>query len=156
MSDASSELEVHFRPETGKAVIEGKTVVPFQSFVALILQRKVLHVAKTWGKAPVVVDSELLTSLASAPQDSQENRSQIILVSMVAGGLAGIAVLAAAQAILLVAGYTLGYREFGAVLGCIAVGIGAVWLMMSMQRRSKGEKLIETMENVSAFFSSRR
>ena len=59
------ELEVQFRPDTGKAVVEGKTVVPFQALVTLILQRKVQLLFKQWGKEPVIVASELLTSLAS-------------------------------------------------------------------------------------------
>ena len=59
MSDTTpdnGELEVRFKPESGKAVIEGKTVVPFQAFVALILQRKVPNLLKTWGKVPIIVD----------------------------------------------------------------------------------------------------
>ncbi len=154
--DKDSDLEVQFKPESGKAVIEGKTAVPFQAFVALILQRKVTALFKTWGKHPVIVESELLTSLASAPQESQENRSNMIMVSLIAGVLVGVAGLAVVQMGLLFYQVTLGYKEFGIIAGSILLLIVLLYLMMSMQRKPKGEKLVETIESVSAFLSTRK
>lgn len=158
MSDTSpqSDIEVQFKPESGKAVIEGRTTVPFQSFVALILQRKVTGLLKTWGKHSVIVESELLTSLASAPQESQENRSNMILVSIIAGVLLGVAGLAAIQFGLLFTEITLGKRELGIIAGTIVVLVFLLVSMMKMQRKPKGEKLVETMESVAGFLSSRK
>lgn len=145
----NGELEVHFKPETGKAVIEGKTVVPFQSFVALILQRKVTSLFKAWGKTPIIVDSELLTGLASAPQDSQENRANVVLVSMVAGILAGITLFAVVQIGLLLLKFPLGYKELGTVVGSVAFLLLLVISMMKGQKKPKGEKLMEMMEKAA-------
>lgn len=151
----NSELEVQFKPESGRAVIDGKTVVPFQSFVALILQRKVTGMFKTWGKKPVIVDSELLTSLASAPQDSQENRSNLILVSMVAGILVGVAGFAAVEVGLRFAGIILDFNDLGIIIGSIVLLVALLFLMMKSQKKPKGEKLVETMEQISGFLSKK-
>jgi hypothetical protein len=152
MSDTTpdnGELEVRFKPESGKAVIEGKTVVPFQAFIALILQRKVTNLLKTWGKAPIIVDSELLTSLASAPQDSQENRANLVLVSIVAGVLGGVTGFAIIQLGLLAIQFPLGYKELGTVVGSVFFLLILVISMMKGQKKPKGEKLVETMEKMA-------
>ena len=146
-----NELEVKFRPESGKAVIEGKTVVPFQSFVTLVLQRKVLNLFKVWGKHPVIIDSELLTSMASSPQDNQENRSNMVLVSLVIGAIVGIAIFSVVQAGLLFVEITLGLKELSIIAGsivCVALLLG---LIIKMQKLPKGEKLVETIEGISSF-----
>lgn len=155
-SSENGELEVHFRQDTGKAVIEGKTVVPFQAFVALVLQRKVTSLLKAWGKHPVIVESELLTSLASAPQDSQENRASLVLVTLVAGALAGITGFAAVQLLLLFMEITFGYRELGAIVGSVGVLLLLLWIAIKSQRRAKSDKLLETMEKVSSLLSGKR
>lgn len=152
----SGELEVNFKPETGRAVIEGKTVVPFQAFVTLVLQKKILPFTKTWGKHPVVIDSELLTSLASAPQDSRENISTMVLVSLIAGVLLGVAGLAAAEALFLFLQTPLGIKEHLVLLGSIALLVILLALFMKMQRMPRGEKLLETIESVSGFLSSKK
>jgi hypothetical protein len=158
MSDQtpSSDLEVQFRPETGKAVIEGRTAVPFQALVALILQRKVTNLLKTWGKQPVIVESELLTSLASAPQDSQENKANLILVSIVAGMLLGIGGLAAAQFGLLFIDIILSYTELGSIAGSILLLALLMYIMIKNRKKPKSEKLVETMEQVSSFLSGKK
>lgn len=159
MSDtppSNGELEVHFKQDTGKAVIEGKTVVPFQAFVALVLQRKVTVLLKAWGKHPVIIDSELLTSLASAPQDSQENRANLILVTLVTGALVGITGFAAVQLLLLFVNIILGYRELGVIVGSVAVLVGMLMLAMKSQQKPKNEKLVETMERVSSLLSAKK
>src|SRR3990167_9608247 len=118
MNHASNgETEVQFKPELGKAVIEGKTTVPFQSLVTLILQRKVLTLFKQWGKEPVIIGSELLTGLASAPQDSQENRSHLVHVSLGVGVLLGVALFSLVLVALQLAQITLGQRELLMIAG---------------------------------------
>jgi len=151
MSDQSNELEVNFRPETGKAVIEGKTAVPFQSFVTLILQRKVQLLFKEHAKEPVVINSDLLTRLASAPQDSHENRGHLVLVSLGLGAVGGVAVFSAIQLVLLLSDFPLTWKEHAIIVGCIA-GIAAVGaLLMYVQKMPKSDKLTDTVENVARF-----
>lgn len=153
MSDSYSakDLEVQFRPETGKAVIEGKTTVPFQAFVMLVLQRKVFKLFKEWGKTPIVVDSEMLTSLASAPQDSIENKSNLVTVSLGVGILAGIVLLAAIQVALSTLEIALTMQHLLILIGVI-VGLGVIsYFLMQTQKGKKSEKLLETMENLSSF-----
>ncbi len=140
---------MRFKPESGKAIIEGKTVVPFQAFIALILQRKVTNLLKVWGKTPIIVDSELLTSLASAPQDSQENRSNLVLVSIVAGILGGVTGFAIIQLALLALQFPLGYKELGTVVGSVFFLFVLVISMMKGQKKPKGEKLLEVMEKAA-------
>jgi uncharacterized membrane protein YqjE len=147
----SNELEVQFRPDTGKAVIEGKTVVPFQAFITLVLQKKVLQLSKVWGKHPVIIDSELLTSLASAPSDSQENKSNMIMVSLIVGVLLGITGFAVIQIVLLLIKIPLGYRELGIVAGSIVAVMLLLMAVMKMQKLPKGEKLVENIESISSF-----
>jgi hypothetical protein len=147
------DLEVQFKPESGKAVIEGKTTVPFQAFVQLILQRKVLQLFKEWGKSPIIVDSELLTSMASAPQDSVENKSNLVMVSLGVGVLGGIVLLAAVQVALNTLRITLTMQHLLILIGIIA-GLGLLaYVLMKTQRGKKGEKMLETMESLSSFLS---
>lgn len=147
----SNELEVQFKPESGKAVIEGKTAVPFHAFITLVLQRKVLSLAKQWGKHPIIVDSELLTSMASAPQDSVENRSNMIMVSIVVGALLGIVALSAIQIVLMLAGLPLGLKELSIIVGSIAVVSLLLMIVLKMQRKPKNDKLVETIESIASF-----
>lgn len=155
MSDSNSELEVHFKPESGKAVIEGKTTVPFQAFVALILQRKVTGLFKAWGKQPVIMDSELLTSLASAPQESAENRANLILVSMLTGILIGVVGFAAVQAVLLFVEVPLSLNDLGIIIGSVVVVVFLLGIMMKSRQKPKSEKLVETMEHVAGFLGKK-
>lgn len=83
-------VEVEITSAPGKAVIEGKTSVPFRTFVGLILQRKVQTLFKRWQDEPVIVTSGLLTSLASAPDDRQEDRGKLVLVTFGAGLVGGV------------------------------------------------------------------
>lgn len=149
--DQSDELEVSFKPETGKAVIEGKTAVPFQSFVTLILQRKVQILFKDHAKEPVVINSDLLTRLASAPQDSHENRGHLVLVSLGLGAVGGVAVFSAIQLVLLLSDMALTWKEHVIILACIA-GVAALGaLLMYVQKMPKSDKLTDTVENVARF-----
>ncbi len=145
------ELEVKFRPENSRAVIEGKTVVPFQSFVTLVLQRKVLSLFKTWGKHPVIVDSELLTSMASAAQDNQENRTNMVLVSLCLGAILGIAFFSLVQTVLLKFEIVLGMKELLIITGSVVVIAVLLKVAMKLRRLPRGEKLVETVEGISSF-----
>jgi hypothetical protein len=151
MTDHNDELEVSFKPETGKAVIEGKTAVPFQSFVTLILQRKVQTLFKDHAKQPVVIGSDLLTKLASAPQDSQENRGNMVLVSIGLGVIGGVAAFSAVQLVLLLSNVALGVKEHGIIVGCI-LGIALVGaILMRIQKMPKSDKLTDSVENIARF-----
>ncbi len=151
------ELEVRVRPDTGRAVIEGKTAVPFQNFVTLVLQKKVLPLCKTWGREPIVVSSDLLTRLASAPGDTQENRSSLVLVSFTGGILVGALALALMQLGLLLGGVPFGWRELAVVAGSILGVLLLFYILLRMQHSMPtGEKFLETMEHVSSFLSSKK
>lgn len=148
------ELEVHFKADSGKAVIEGKTTIPFQAFVTLILQRKVFALFKDWGKEPVIISSELLTSLASAPQDSVENRGRIVMVSLGVGILTGISLFALLLAGLVWLNVGLGVKEFLLIGGGILGAALLIVLVMRLQKMRRGsEKIVEAMEGVASFLS---
>lgn len=151
MTDHQDELEVSFKPETGKAVIEGKTAVPFQSFVTLILQRKVQTLFKDHGKNSVVVSSDLLMRLASSPQDSHENRGHLVLVSLGLGAVGGVAVFSAVQLVLLLSDFPLTWKEHAIIVGCIA-GVALLGaLLMYIQKMPKSDKLTDSVENIARF-----
>ena len=145
------DLEVPLKTDPGKAVIEGKTAVPFQALVGLILQRKVFSLFKDWGKEPIILGSELLTSLASAPQDSHENRGHLILVTLGMGMVLGILLTCGIQVVLLFLGFALALKELLVVIVSI-LGVGViVWLLSKTQTKGGAEKVTETMEKVAGF-----
>lgn len=147
------ELEVQLRTENGKTIIEGRTPVPFQSLVALILQRKVSSLFKSWGNDPVIVTSDLLTQLASAPQDSKENRTKLITVTLGVGILFGVFLFGVVLLILSALRISLGQPELlwlcGGILAVALVG----GIITKFQRNRQGEKLVETMEKITGMFS---
>jgi len=151
----TTDLEIEVKTESSKAVITGKTSVPFRTFVGLVLQRKVLQLFKQWGEEPIILSSELLTGLASAPQDSPENRTHLIIVTLGVGTLFGIFALAVGVSILLVLNITLGLREFMLIAGGLAGVAILVSLLAKFQRVSKGQKVADTMEKVAQFLSKR-
>lgn len=152
-SEKGIDTEVDISTGNSKAVIEGKTTVSFQTLVGLILQRKVTDLFKQWGKDPVIVNSELLTGLASAPQDSSENRSRLILVTFGTGILAGVFVSAIAQILLLSSGMSLGKKELLLVAG-VLVGLALLATALTkMQKKKKSDKLLESMEKLSSLLS---
>ncbi len=148
-----SDLEVNIRNEHSKAVIEGKTSVPFKTLVQLILQRKVLTLFKSWGDTPVILSSDLLTSLASAPQDSQENRAQLVLVTLGTGVLVGVFAFAIFQIALLPWGITMGQKELLLIAGGL-VGLAFLVVALSrIQRKNKSQKIADAMERVANMLS---
>ena len=150
-----ADLEVELRTESSKAVITGKTAVPFRTFVGLVLQRKVLQLFKQWGDEPVILSSELLTNLASAPQDSQENRTHLIIVTLGVGILGGIFALALGQAALIFWQITLGLRELLLIAGSLLTLAILVGVLAKLQKLNRGQKIADTMEKVAQFLSKK-
>ena len=148
-----ADVEVDIKPGDTKAVIEGKTSVPFKKFIALILQRKVTTLFKDWGEAPVIVNSELLTGLASAPQDSQENKSQLILVTLGVGVLVGIFASAITQIILISFGIAVGLKELMMVAGGLVALAILANILGRIQRKKRPERIVEAMERAAKLLS---
>lgn len=147
------DLEVNIRNERSKAVIEGKTSVPFKTLVQLVLQRKVLALFKKWGEEPVIINSDLLTHLASAPQDNQENRAQLVLVTLGTGVLVGIFAFTIFQIALMPWGIELREKELLLIAGGL-VGIALLVAVLSrVQRKNKSEKLTDLMERIANMLS---
>ncbi len=146
------ELELQLRQENGKTIIEGRTPVPFQSLVSLILQRKVSTMFKAWGNDPVIVTSDLLTQLASAPQDNRENRTKLITVTLGVGIIGGVFAFGIVLLALNSMEITLTRDNLlwlcGGILAVALVGAS----MARMQRNKKGEKLVDTMEKITGMF----
>lgn len=146
-------MDVKLKTDQGTAMVQGKTSVPFKTFVQLILQRKVLTLFKRWGDEPVIVDGELLTSLASAPGDTQENRSHLVLVTLGVGVLVGVFAFAVIQIALVPFGIEMNQTYLLIIAGTL-LGLAILTVLLSrVQRKSKGEKLADTMERVANLLS---
>ncbi len=148
------EIEVDISTMGGKAVIEGKTSVPFKTFVSLILQRKVQVLFKRSDNDPVIVSSDLLTALASAPQDKQEDRTKLVVVTFSSGIVAGVFLTTAVLLGLLLFNVRPEMKDLGIILGVIA-GIAVLGLLLQKPQK-KGmftEKLYESMEKVTDLVS---
>ena len=138
----------------GRAVIEGKTSVPFRTFVTLILQRRVQQLFKTNADDVVIVSSELLTSLASAPGDKQEDKGKLVLVTFGVGILAGVFIAAAVLLGLMLFKIELQMRDVAIFLGAIiVVGILGVVLQKNQKKSSFAEKLFDAMEKTTDLVS---
>ncbi len=134
----------------GKAIIEGKTSVPFKTFVSLILQRKVQAIFKTCQDEPVIVSSELLTSLASAPNDRQEDKAKLVLVTMGAGTLVGVFLTIALFVAFMLFDVRPEMKDLLIALGILLLVAVVVGLLMSSQKKAGfKEKLYESMEKVT-------
>ncbi len=156
LSKKTDDIEVEISGGGGKAIIEGKTTVSFKTFVSLVLQRKITDLFKSRGKDPVIINSELLTELASSPQDSHENKAQLVLVTMGAGVIVGVFCFTVLQVILQeFFSFPLYTRELlliaGSLLGLAIIGI----VLSKVKKRNKGEKLLETMEKLAALISKK-
>jgi Flp pilus assembly protein TadB len=149
-----NEVELDIPQGTSRAVIEGKTIVPFKTFVSLILQRKVQTVFKKNQDDPVIVNSDLLTALASAPEDKQEDRGKLVLVTFAVGILAGIFLAVAVLLGLLLFQITPTMQDLGIVLGVI-VGVAILGALLQKSQKKSGfkEKLYETMEKTTEMIS---
>jgi len=153
MSKRNHDMEVDVTLEGGKAVIQGKTTVPFQKLVQLILQRKVVSLFKESGDEPVIVSSTLLTNLASAPQDNQENQSKLVMVTLGVGILTGIFLFAVGEMVLSSFGIELSQREYmliaGGLIGLVALAAAAI----KINRKKKSTKITDAMESVASLLS---
>lgn len=148
------DVEVAISGGPGRAVIEGKTAVPFRTFVTLILQRKVQVIFKTSQDEPVIVSSDLLTKLASAPSDKQEDRSKLTLVTFGVGILAGVFLSAVALLGLLLFRIQVEVKDLSILLGSIAaVVILAMIILKTQKKAGLKEKLQESMEKVTELVS---
>lgn len=149
-----NEVEVEITNSGSKAIIEGKTSVPFKTFVSLILQRKVQMLFKTNQDDPVIVNSTLLTALASAPSDKQEDRSKLVLVTFAVGILAGVFLSVGVFLALMLLRITVEMKDLGIVLGVIiGVAVLGVLLQKSQKKSAFTEKLFETMEKTTDLIS---
>lgn len=144
------EVEVDITNAGGKAIIEGKTSVPFKTFVSLILQRKVQGLFKRSQKDIVIVGSDLLTALASAPEDKQEDRGKLVLVTFFVGILAGVFLTVATFLVLMGLRIQPAMQDLGIVLGVI-IGIAVLAVLLQKGQKKSGfkDKLMETMEKVT-------
>ena len=143
-------VEVSLKVDQQRAIVEGKTSVPFQTFITLVLQRKVLPLMKQWGKEPVIVNSELLTGLASAPQDSVENRTKLLLVTLVLGTVLGVFALSSAQLALTFLHTSLRQREFLIISGGL-LGLAILTVMLGrLQRTQRNDRIEETIEKIAS------
>jgi TRAP-type uncharacterized transport system fused permease subunit len=149
------DVEVTLRSDGSKAVIEGKTTVPFKTFVMLVLQRKVTALFKDWGQEPVVVSSDLLTNLAGAAQDSQENRVHLVLVTLGIGVLMGVFSLAVLELLLLTINIELAMRELAILAGGLVAVALVGWILGRIQLRGGGQRVLDTMEKAAALLSKK-
>ena len=146
-------IELDISHGDSKAVIEGKTSVAFKKFVQLVIQRKVTALFKDWGDTPVIVDSEMLTSLASAPQDSAESHGRLVMVALGIGVLAGVFAFAVIQVALMFSGFVMGIRELWTVIGLLAGLTILVVVLMQLKKKPKNNKIVESVEKVADFLS---
>lgn len=147
-----SEVEVDLS-DGGKAVIEGKTSVPFKTFVGLILQRKVQTLFKKCQEEPVIVSSELLTQLASAPNDSQEDRSKLVLVTFGVGIICGIFLAVVGLLVLLLLKVQPTITHYAIAVGIMLLLGVIVSVLQRMQLGSTKQKLYDSMEKMTDFVS---
>jgi len=151
----TADLEVELHTEQSRAVIAGKTSVPFRTFVGLVLQRKVFQLFKQWDKEPVILSSELLTQLASAPQDSQENRTHLIMVTLGVGMLAGIFCFSAAIVLLSFFDIFLGQQAFAIIaVGLLAIAVLGT-LLARLQKLTRAQRIADVMERTASFLSKK-
>jgi hypothetical protein len=146
-------MDAKLKTDQGRAIVEGKTAVPFKTFVGLVLQRKVLNLFKQWGSEPVIIDSELLTDLASAPQDNQENREQLVTVTLGVGVMLGVFVMSVAQIALTPWNIFLSQQHLLMVAGTL-FGIGVlVWMLSKGKKKGNSQKMTDTMEKITNIVS---
>ena len=150
----STEVEVEISNTGNNAGIEGKTSVPFKTFVSLILQRRVQMLFKTNQDDPVIVNSTLLTALASAPGDKQEDKGKLVLVTFGVGILAGVFLAVGALLILMLLRIEVEMKDLGIVLGVIAlVAVLGVLLQKNQKKSAFTEKLFDAMEKTTDLIS---
>jgi hypothetical protein len=146
-----SDIEVDITAgANNKAIIEGKTSVPFRTFVTLILQRKVQMLFKESQNEPIIIGSDLLTKLASAPSDVQEDRGKLVLVTFACGAVGGIFLSSLILLSLLLSKVRILPEHVAIVLGAIVVVGMIVILMQKTQKKpTLKQKLYDAMEKMT-------
>lgn len=149
-----NEVEVEISTTGNKAIIEGKTSVPFKTFVSLILQRRVQMLFKTNQDDPVIVNSTLLTALASAPGDKQEDKGKLVLVTFGVGILAGFFLATSLLLGLKLLQIEVEMKDLGIVLAVI-VGVAVLGIVLQKNQKKSGftEKLFDAMEKTTDLIS---
>jgi hypothetical protein len=148
----TGDVKVSMKEKGEHAVIEGKTAVPFGTFVTLLRKRKVQSLMSKWQKEPVILSSELLTHIASAGNDTDEDRSKVILTALVIGLCFGLFVMAIGLFVLGILGITIGQRELMTGLLVLLVLAGAVYASMQIHTGKMKQDLVETVDKVSEMF----
>ena len=146
-------MDAKLKTDQGRAIVEGKTAVPFKTFVGLVLQRKVLSLFKDWGKEPVIIDSELLTDLASAAQDNQENREQLVTVTLGVGILVGVFVMATIQIALTPWNIYLTQQHLLIIAGTLLSIALLTWMLSKSKKKGRSQKMADTMEKITNIIS---
>jgi len=146
-------MEVDLKHEGSKAIIANKTNVPFGTFVKLVLERKLGNVLKNSGSEPIILSSDLLTELASAPQDSRENQTKFTLVTLGSGVLLGVFFFSLVQIILPILGITLVSKDYAVVAGVLVGLVVLIVILDRTKRRKKADKITETMERLTSLLS---
>ncbi len=153
MPSPQKSVEVSISQENGKAVIQGKTSIPFKMFVSLILQRRVQTLFKDHQNEPIIIGSDLLTTLASAPDDRQEDRGKLVTITLGVGALLGIFVSCAALMILMF----LNIQPTITDLSIVLIVLLSVCLVGMIVQRAQGttmkQKVYEQMERISDMLS---
>ncbi len=141
MSDEQKVVEVDISHDNGKAIIEDKTAVPFKTFVGLILQRKVQALFKSHQNDPVIIDSDLLTKLASAPDDRPEDRTKMVVLSLGIGILMGIFIETAILLLLNSLNIQLTFVQLLLILG-VLVGLVILGLIIEKIQQTNVKQVI--------------
>jgi hypothetical protein len=141
-------VEVEINQSGGKAVIEGKTSVPFRTFVGLVLQRKVQTLFKRWQDEPVILSGELLTSLASAPSDQQDDRGKLVLVTFGTGIVAGVFGTIVTLLALALFNIHPGNQDLLLIAGSFVLVAIVVYVLIRTQRSAGKQRLYDSMEKV--------
>ena len=145
MVQDSQDLEVELTEHREKAVIKGKTSIPFERLVKLILQRKVFALFKQWGKEHIILDSDLLTDLASAAQDSRDDYRHLVMVTLGVGILGGIFLLSLTQFFLTFFSFYFTQEHYLFILIGFVVLVLITSSLARMQRHKKSDKLVEAL-----------
>jgi len=153
MPIAHTDVEVELKHEGSKAIIAGKTSVPFSTFVKLVLERKLGNILKNSGSDSIILDSELLTSLASAPQDSRESQTKFTLVTLGSGVLMGVFCFSLLQILLPMLGVTLMAKDFIVIDGVLVGIVILTALLDRVKRRKKADNITEAMERLTSLLS---
>jgi hypothetical protein len=149
-------IEVGISHQDGKAIIQGKTTVPFKTFVSLILQRKVQQLFKQFQDEPVIVGSDLLTNLASAPDDRQEDRASLVLVTLGTGMYLGLLLAAIIVLVLTLLDVPFSVIYTGIAIAALLAVMAIVVIIQKMQnRRGAAQRLYEEMEKVASMVKRR-